>query len=694
MSAAHARLEALFHRARALEGEARRSLLAHEVGDDPSLRRELEALLSACEGATARIEDALDGARRLASETVVPETVSPAMPERIGPYQLEEEIGRGGLAIVYRGRRVEPDMPQRVAIKIARFATDAAIAARAQQEQWILARLEHPNIARFLDGGRLDDGRFFLIMEYVEGRPIDKACRAARRSIDERVALLVTVAKAVQFAHQNLVLHRDLKPDNILVDTHGNVKLLDFGIAKILDDAQSPVDSPVTRRDERWLTPAYASPEQLAGHELTTASDVYSLGVVLHRLLTGENVDASSKSGEHIAPGVRLRDMAVRKATGIPSRDSGLGRDLDLVVAKALHTDSERRYSSPQAFADDLERILDRRPVQARPDRIGYRMRRFISRHRAAVAAVAMVVASLVTGLGIAIQQAQLARRAEAQAFELVGLMPELMIGADPRELPGAEISLDEALTLSIERFQKDPPGDSVVEAAALEGFGSVLLARGRQQEAFELLKRSLELLDRPSRNATLYGRVSNRLGEAFAEVGHFADAEGHYRTALEIRLEEHGRDSLEVAESANDLATALYELGALEEAEHWLGIARATRERKLGPDHPEVAMVISNMGALYVKREHFARAAEAFRSAVEISKSALGTDHPSVATNLNNLGFAYYQIGHLEKAVEAFGDSLAIRQRTLPEGHPRIAESEQNLEAVKQLLADQAAQH
>ncbi len=679
MSAKHVRLETLFHRARALEGEARQSLLAREAAGDESLRRELEALLTACRGATERIAEAIGEVPTLATESA-----TTTVPDKIGSYRVEEEIGRGGLAIVYRGRRVEQELPQRVAIKIARFASDATIDVRAQQEQWILSRLEHPNIARFLDGGRLDDGRFYLVMEYVEGCPIDVTCRIEKRSVAERVALLITVAKVVQFAHQNLILHRDLKPDNVLVDTHGNVKLLDFGIAKLLGNAHSPVGSPVTQRNERWLTPAYASPEQRSGLELTTASDVYSLGVILHRLLTGETaLETSGASGEYIATRLRLREVSVRRAIGIPQRDSGLGRDLDLVIARALREEPERRYPSAQAFADDLARVLEKKPVQARPDRIGYRARRFVSRHRSMVLAGLIMVVSLVTGLGVAIQQAQVARRAETRATLALNAIPTLIEGADPRALPGAEISVDEMLTLAVGRLDSEPPVDPVIEGALLEVFGSTLLARGRIREALDLLTQSEALLRDLPRYSALYARVRNRLGEAFAELDRDTEAEANYRVALEIRIKEHGLGSLEVAESANDLATALTDLGAPEEADTWFELALATRRRELGSTHQDVATVISNIGTLHQARGHLEKAAEAFRQAVEISTDALGTDHPSVATNLNNLGFALYHLGNFQDAESTFKESLAIRQRTLPKGHPRIGESENNLQAA-----------
>lgn len=679
MSTQHDRLESLFHRARDLETQAQQSLLAREVPGDADLRQELESLLAACRGATARIEHAIGNAR----ERIV-EPATSAIPEQIGPYRVEEEIGRGGLAVVYRGRRVEPEMPQRVAIKVGRFAADDVLNVRAQQEQWILARLEHPSIARFLDAGRLSDGRLYLVMEFVEGLPIDEFCRIEKRSIAERVRLLIEVANAVQFAHQNVILHRDLKPDNVLVTANGAIKLLDFGIAKLLDDTQSPVETPVTQRDERWLTPAYASPEQRLGLELTTASDVYALGVVLLKLLTGDTREPGS---ELRLPSVRLRDPAVREAAGIPKRDPGLGRDLDLVTQKALRADPERRYPSPQAFADDLERVLDRRPIEARPVHFGYRAARFLSRHRIAMLLAFLIASSLGLGIGFA-SQALVARAEVTKATEALQFLSRVFSAADPREAPDSD-SPGMFLTNALGELTRDPPDHPVVESAALETLGNALLSRGNIEAARHVLERAEALLrDRP-RDRWLYAQVRNRIGEVFSDLEQPEVAEAHYRIALEIRSEEFGIESLEVAESANDLATSLIDQGQTDEALRWLNHALEVRTHALGSEHRDVATVLSNQGTLYERVDDFDKAVKLFLRAVEISRAAVGPEHPSAATNLNNLAVAYYRLGDLEKSAEAFEEACGIRRRTLPSEHHQIVACEEDLATVRKELAE-----
>lgn len=678
------RLETVFHRARALEGEARQALLAAEPADDPELYQELESLLSACRGATERVEAALGSPISDARAEPLPVTI----PTRIGPYRVEKEIGRGGLAIVYLAHRVEPELLQRVAIKVASFAAGEAMAARAVQERWILARLEHPNIARFLDAGRLDDGRFYLVMEYVEGQAIDEYCRQKRLSVAERLALLVTVCEAVQLAHQNLVLHRDLKPDNVFVDTLGHVKLLDFGIAKLLGDAPGPRDSPVTRHGERWLTPGYASPEQRAGDELTTASDVYALGVLLHCLLTGKLPPNTGDSApQEMSPSVMLRDPAIRRAIGIPGAGGGTGRDLDVVLAKALHTDSKQRYASPQAFADDLQRVLDMRPILARPDRLGYRMRRFLARHRVAVVATVMVAVSLAASLGVAFEQARSARQARAGSMRVGDFLTELFDQADPRALPGADVSIDDMLTSVVERLLRDPSEDTVPGAAELfESLGSALLARGKAEKALEPLVRGATLVAQEGDDEGLYATILNRLAEAYEALDRLDEAEANLRLAMTMRADRLGNDSLEFSESANDLAMVLVQRGAYDEAQDLLGRVLTIRQRALGPGHQQVATVHSNFGYLHQRQGDPASAVPAFRRAIAISKQALGCEHPSVATNLNNLGVAFYSLGEAENAIQALAQALGIRRRTLPAEHPDIEESEHNLAAAERL--------
>jgi tetratricopeptide (TPR) repeat protein len=388
------RLRAVVERASELESDARAKFLEDACGGDGELRREAESLLAvetrsaALEPPeSAKIERALD-----------PEGSAPS---RVGPWQLERRLGSGGMGAVWLGHRVDGGFAQRAAVKLIKRGMDTDdVLRRFERERALLASLEHPSIARLYDGGSTSDGRPYLVMEFVDGLPLDAWCARHGVTLAQKLDLFTRVCDAVEFAHQRLVVHRDLKPQNVLVTAEGTPKLLDFGIAKVL--ASESEGSTRTQTELRMLTPQYASPEQLRGALLTTRSDVFSLGVMLYELLAGRRpFDA------------RRTDTTEAEA---PSRTTrALAGDLDTIVMKALQLDPERRYASAAALADDLRRHLSGEPVLARPDTWAYRTSKFFRRHRAFVIATATVIAALTAGLAIAwtqYREAESARQA------------------------------------------------------------------------------------------------------------------------------------------------------------------------------------------------------------------------------------------------------------------------------------------
>jgi tetratricopeptide (TPR) repeat protein len=403
-----------FRRAKAIFLEAadrapveREAFLSFSCGEDAELRGEVRALLRAetegrgfLEGApTAPVQEAIEGATGPASPR----------PSRIGPYEVVDQIGHGGMGVVYLAIRSGEGFQTRVAIKVIKRGMDTNdIVRRFRTERQILASLDHPHIARLFDGGTTDDGLPYFVMEYIEGKSIDAYCEDRGLDTTQRVRLFLPVCAAVQYAHQNLVVHRDLKPGNILVTPEGAPKLLDFGVAKLVD----PLDSAgafETATAVRMLTPEYASPEQVRGERITTASDVYSLGVVLYKLLTGHTPYRPTGRGtEAISRAVieQEPESAVRL----------VGGDLDNILRMALRKEPERRYGSAEQLAEDLRRALEGRPVSARRGTLRYRAAKFVRRHRVGVAASALAVLSLVSGLGAAIWEARVARSKEALA--------------------------------------------------------------------------------------------------------------------------------------------------------------------------------------------------------------------------------------------------------------------------------------
>jgi serine/threonine protein kinase/tetratricopeptide (TPR) repeat protein len=413
--------------------QERNAFLDNSCNGDQALRDEVESLL-------LEEKDGTQGFLRSPIESVVQDLQREVswVGRRIGSYEIMEIIGEGGMGSVYRATRADDQYQKQVAIKIVKLGLNSPSAiARFRAERQILANLEHPNIALLLDGGTTENGIPYVVMELVDGRPIDEYCDAHRLSIDERLRLFRTVCLAVQYAHQHLVVHRDLKPGNILVTADGTPKLLDFGIAKIIDTASIPGRAETTIGFMRLLTPEYASPEQVRGETVTTASDVYSLGVVLYRLLTGhhpylQNYRSPEMLMRAICETEPLTPSAVLRSEGVPvlseeQLDSGgpcavrngsreklskrLRGDLDNIVLMALRKDSQRRYESAGQLAGDLQRHLESLPVIARKDTTRYRTSKFVRRHRVGVVATSVAILILLAGLGITMREARIARQ-------------------------------------------------------------------------------------------------------------------------------------------------------------------------------------------------------------------------------------------------------------------------------------------
>jgi serine/threonine protein kinase len=403
------RIENIFLEAADLPPEEQAAFLDQVCREDAALRREVQSLLDSDRKSGEKITRAVeDEAQALFG-------LSPIIGTRLGSYRVIREIGRGGMGAVYLATRDDDQFQKKVAIKLVKRGMDTSeVLRRFRHERQILAGLDHAYIARLIDAGTAPDSRPFFVMEYVEGQSIDTYCRDRALTIADRCRLILRVCEAVAHAHRNLVVHRDLKPGNIFVAPDGTPKLLDFGVAKLLAPDADP-HLTVTGMQARLLTPQYASPEQVLGHPVNTATDVYSLGAVLYELLTGncaQNLDSTSP--EEIERIICVQDVPPPSAT-----KPGLPADLDNIVLMAMRKDPARRYQSVDQFADDIRRFLEGRPILARKDSVRYRAGKFISRHRLMIAAASIVVASLVGGIVIAMSQARRAERRLTQMVEL-----------------------------------------------------------------------------------------------------------------------------------------------------------------------------------------------------------------------------------------------------------------------------------
>lgn len=555
------RIEELFALAAELSPAERAALLSRECGDDDDLRRELERLLAAdatpiSAGLTRAVGTAIDEAAADRGENLLGSLV--------GAYRLVSILGRGGSGTVYLAQRIDREYTTQVAVKVVDGSLmDPDLARRIRAERQILADLDHPGIARLLDAGATACGEPCLIMEYVRGEPIDAYCDRARLDVAARVRLFLQVCTAVEYAHRNLVVHRDLKPANILVTPAGVPKLLDFGIAKLLDTRNGPAAAGQTRLGERLLTPQYASPEQFSGGRITTASDVYALGVVLYELLSGRRpYDTATSSPFELeraiwrneppppslaltrrtaAENTRAQTGVLRSTTPHGLRKSLRG-DLDAIVLKALRREPAQRYGSVEQLTEDLRRYLNSEPVRARRGGWSYTARRFLVRNAAGVAVsfgfvLAIAAFAAVNALQARHLAAQRDRASEerARAEAVSAFVLEVFGSADPFATSASELTARELLDMASTRIAGDTGQDPEVRARLLETLGHAYLRQGVVDTAFKLLDEALQArnLQRP-RDRLKLATAQLELGELLLELERPAEAAERLQSALE----------------------------------------------------------------------------------------------------------------------------------------------------------------
>jgi len=717
------RVRDLFARASELPAGQWGAFLDASCGGDRELRRDIESLLASDAAAGDFLEPAPSTAGGAGPDQA---GADPYLGRRIGPYQLLHRLGAGGMGVVYLAVRADDEYQKRVALKLLQPGMDSAeILRRFLTERQILAGLDHPNIARLLDGGTTEDGLPYFVLEYVEGRPLLDYCREQMLDTAGRLELFRQVCAAVHFAHQNLVVHRDLKPGNILVTADGTPKLLDFGIAKLLNpelSAQPLAGAPLAPTVAvRLFTPDHASPEQIRGERITTASDVYSLGVVLYELLTGRHphrdeedsradVERRIREEEPTKPSTAVRALGrgsnkekadEREAGGREHLRRRLAGDLDHIVLKALRKEPRHRYSSVEQLSEDLHRHAIGLPVLARKGTVPYRVGKFIRRHKAGVAAAgAFLVALLAFGAAMAWQRGEIAAerdRAEAEralaeeerdrAEQVTRFLVELFGESDPFAPRGGAITARELLERGAERIASRFGDRPEVEAALLDAVGFASVSLALYPEAEEHLVRALELRrqihgpEHPDVAASLH-----HLGVLRREEGRLEEAEALLEQALGQRLRLLGGENLEVAATRNDLGILKVASGDYASAEGEFRAALALDRRLLGPEHPEVVTTLNNLAAAVYHRGDLEEAEALFRESLTSNRRLLGESHPMVAANLANLGRVLHRRGRLEEAGVHYEEALALRQRLLGPSHPEVANS---LYILAELLAD-----
>jgi serine/threonine protein kinase len=624
--------------------------------------------------------------------------------DRIGPYRVLRTLGVGGMGEVFLAERADAEFEQQVAIKIV-YGGTRGVRSRLKIERQILAQLDHPNIAHLLDGGSLPDGTAYIVMEFVDGVPIDLYCDTNRLDVAARLRLFQTVCAAVHYAHQNLIVHRDLKPSNILVTTAGVPKLLDFGIAKLLDERQAgPHTLAVTHADIRIMTPDHASPEQVRGQAITTASDVYVLGVLLYKLLTG--------ASPFVIPSMRLTDIeraiceneptlpsnsivtvdtqeAVATADARAASTRRLQRilrgDLDNIVLMAMRKEPERRYGSAQQMAGDIQRYLDGRPVIAHRDTMSYRTSKFVRRHWLPVTAVAGAVflilafatTTYIQSLRIAAErdrvaeQREHAERERARAEEISGFLVNLFKLSDPEENRGNQVTARELLDSGAKRLQAELKDQPETKAALLATVGSVYDSLGQYQDALPMLQESLQLQrqsDDRSRISTLL-----ELGQARIGAGDLPGAESSLQAAVQLAMKSSGANSVESGH-------ALWALGMLRTQQSRYADAKDLYSRSLaalqssGAAQTDIAAVLDDLATVYTRDLQWPLAKATYERSLEIDRRVLGDDHPRVAIRLDNLAIVAQNMGDLALAERLYKESLRLQERIFGARHPETA--------------------
>lgn len=707
------RVEALLDEALEREPSTRDAWLDGACGDDADLRRSVGDLLSAGEEAGTFMEsNGLEPVARLRDAVVRVHEQRQAEKEfvgkQVGPYRVIRRLGKGGMGQVFLAVRDDQSFTRHVALKIIRSGMDTEdILHRFKTEQRILGSLSHANIARLLDAGTTPEGLSYLVMEYIEGVPITKYCEANDLSIRDRLELFRSVCGAVHYAHQNLVVHRDLKPGNILVSADGVPRLLDFGIAKVLNRNLPGYAMPMTRPEVRVMTPEYASPEQMRGMFVTTASDVYQLGVLLYELLTGSRpyqtagltraeIEQLVCETEPERPSTAVTTAtpdtgeSVRKprATSVDVRGGRIDRlrrmlagDLDRIVLMALRKEPSRRYQSADQLAEDIRRYLEGLPVRAQSDAWAYRAAKFVRRHRVGVAASSVAAVLLMVVAVIALRfavvtsaQAERVQLAAARTEQVRQFLVNLFEVADPENARGRQVTARELLEEGAARVERELSDQPDVQAEMFAVIGTVYRQLGLYEEAEPFLERSLTMRrslygdEHPTVAASLFD-----LGELRVWQGRLDVAEDLHREALEIRKATLGEDDLVTATSLNGLGVVISERGRYTEAEPLFREALTIREDELGDGDPSVAETIANLAWVLHDDGRYDEAEIQYRRAIAIQRRVLGEDHPDVATTTNNLAALLFDTGQYDAAEPLFREVLNLRTRLYGDGHALV---------------------
>ncbi|MEZ4703178.1 MAG: serine/threonine-protein kinase [Rhodothermales bacterium] len=667
--------------------------------EDVELYREVASLLESDQLVNSLVDGhALEALTYAGEPRAGAEEDDAQLGERVGAYRVLRRLGAGGMGVVYLAERADGHFEQQVALKLIKRGMDSErIVQRFLAERQMLARLQHPNIARLLDGGMTDDGRPYFAMEYVDGIPLPAYARENALGIRERLMLFERVCDAVQHAHRNLIVHRDIKPGNILVTRAGEVKLLDFGIARALEeDADAGV--PLTDAGMRVLTPEYAAPEQVRGGAVTTQTDIYALGVVLYELLAGVRpLKLSSHAPAEVEAVVchqipRRPSLALLHAQASEAPDGAtkkaaaqLKGDLDTICLMALRKEPERRYSSAGDLRSDLERHRQGLPVSAQPDAWRYRASKFGRRHRTLLLAAALfllLLGAVVLSYTLRLSEARDAARLEAsKADEATRFMVSLFDAANPHVAQGDTLTAFDMLRDGAARIEDELADQPDVQARLLRAVGDAYHGLGQYREAESLFEKALALVEvRQGRENEEALYLLSEIANIRHSLSDFAGEDSLTQFTLAIRERLYGPESAEVAATVLQRASNNRAMGRFDVAMPLYRRAVAIYERVDPPDERELAWTLNNYGWALHSQGLYDEAEVQYRRAEAIQREEFGDADPDLAFTLSNLGGLYWTTGRVTVGEPIVRESLAIRRNLYGEEHPETIQSLNNL--------------
>ncbi len=707
------KIKSIFESSIELPHNQRQDFIEKECSGNESIKQEVEALLFAFENSGNFLEDPGIDLSFLENS----EEDDSFIGKQFGVYKVERKIGTGGMAYVYLVSRVDNEFEQSAALKIIKRGMDTdEIIRRFKHERQTLANLDHPNIAKIIDGGTTEEGLPFFLMQYIDGIPITDYCDQNKLSVDQRLELFGKVCSAVNYAHQNLIVHRDLKPSNILITSDGIPKLLDFGIAKLLSEEQNANTMALTKEGSKFMTVEYASPEQVKGGKITTASDVYSLGVLLYELLTGhlpysfknkfphevEKVITSvypekpstiiTKSNKTITEEgetneISPEEISILRSSNVDRLKKRLSGDIDNIILMALNKEPERRYNSVQLLAGDIKHYIEGRPVSAHSDSLWYRSRKFVSRHKIGVTAIVIIVFLLITGVAAVVWQANIASMQRdkatlevAKSNQVNKFLNEILSSVDPSK-EGKDVKVVEVLDKASKKINTELKNQPEIESEIRTTLGITFQNLGLYDQGIIQLGRALQLKDSVLGINNIETAMSfKNLALVYHYKGNLDTAKYLYEKSIEILRKLVKPPNSKIAEALNDYGTLQMDLSKYKDAKKSFEESLVNYINVYGKEHKDVASTYNNLALDFHYLNELDSAEKYYKTAYELNKKIFGDSSLSITYNINNLAFVAQDKGNYIAAESLFSKAYNLRKKVLGDNHPEVTVNKYNL--------------